>query len=85
MASLWPRKQCKAIGSFDGLGAFEREGDKVYLAPEILQGQYGKEADIFRYVHFHLVAPVTVANAVSQYSLGITMLETASNIVVPDQ
>ncbi|KAF7983292.1 hypothetical protein HWV62_22953 [Athelia sp. TMB] len=56
MASLWPRP---------GAGAFEREGDKVYLAPEILQGRYGKEADIF--------------------SLGITMLETASNIVVPDQ
>jgi mitosis inhibitor protein kinase SWE1 len=43
MASLWPRR--KATGSFEG---FEREGDKVYLAPEVLQGNYGKEADIFR-------------------------------------
>lgn len=48
MASLWPRPK-KADGSFEG-GAFEREGDKVYLAPEVLQGNYGKEADIFRYV-----------------------------------
>ncbi|KAG1895570.1 uncharacterized protein F5891DRAFT_1058076 [Suillus fuscotomentosus] len=55
MASVWPRPG----------GAFEREGDKVYLAREVLQGTYGKAADIF--------------------SLGMTMLETATNIVVPDQ
>lgn len=30
---------------------FEREGDKMYLAAEVLQGKYGKETDIFRYVH----------------------------------
>ncbi|TFK54108.1 hypothetical protein OE88DRAFT_1805907 [Heliocybe sulcata] len=59
MASIWPRP-ANALG-----GAFEREGDKVYLAPEVLQGRYGKAADIF--------------------SLGMTLLETASNIVVPDQ
>ncbi|KAI0046235.1 kinase-like protein [Auriscalpium vulgare] len=58
MASLWPRAALAPDG-------FEREGDKVYLAPEVLQGRYGKAADMF--------------------SLGITMLETASNIVVPDQ
>ncbi|KAI0057989.1 hypothetical protein BV25DRAFT_1811559 [Artomyces pyxidatus] len=58
MASLWPRGTLSATG-------FEREGDKLYLAPEVLQGRYGKAADMF--------------------SLGITMLETASNIVVPDQ
>lgn len=52
MASLWPRPHYKGVGSFDGSGGFEREGDKVYLAPEILQGKYGKEADIFRCVHF---------------------------------
>ncbi|KAG1746228.1 hypothetical protein EDB19DRAFT_1691351 [Suillus lakei] len=40
MASVWPRPG----------GAFEREGDKVYLAREVLQGTYGKAADIFRYV-----------------------------------
>ncbi|OAX44090.1 hypothetical protein K503DRAFT_861674 [Rhizopogon vinicolor AM-OR11-026] len=55
MASVWPRPG----------GAFEREGDKLYLARELLQGKYGKAADIF--------------------SLGMTMLETATNIVVPDQ
>jgi mitosis inhibitor protein kinase SWE1 len=32
----------------EGSGGFEREGDKLYLAPEILQGRYGKAADIFR-------------------------------------
>ncbi|KAG9316277.1 hypothetical protein JVU11DRAFT_2307 [Chiua virens] len=64
MASLWPRA---SGGSPLGvsLGGFEREGDKVYLAPEVLQGTYGKAADMF--------------------SLGMTLLETATNIVVPDQ
>ncbi|KIJ67624.1 hypothetical protein HYDPIDRAFT_174044 [Hydnomerulius pinastri MD-312] len=64
MASLWPRA---SGGSPLGVavGGFEREGDKVYLAREVLQGTYGKAADIF--------------------SFGMTMLETASNIVVPDQ
>ncbi|KAL0956458.1 hypothetical protein HGRIS_002604 [Hohenbuehelia grisea] len=69
MASLWPRpnKQVEYgnIGAVAVDGAFEREGDKLYLAPEILQGTYGKAADVF--------------------SLGMTMLETATNIVVPDQ
>jgi mitosis inhibitor protein kinase SWE1 len=45
MASLWPRR----VGD-DG---FEREGDREYLAPEVLQGRYGKEADIFRCVRLH--------------------------------
>lgn len=60
MASLWPRKPSTAL-----TGGFEREGDKLYLAPEVLQGRYGKAADMF--------------------SFGMTLLETASNIVVPDQ
>ncbi|KIL68822.1 hypothetical protein M378DRAFT_8264 [Amanita muscaria Koide BX008] len=60
MASLWPRKPSTALA-----GGFEREGDKLYLAPEVLQGRYGKAADMF--------------------SFGMTLLETASNIVVPDQ
>ena len=51
MASLWPRP----TESNHGLGseshtAFEREGDKMYLAAEVLQGIYGKETDIFRFV-----------------------------------
>lgn len=58
MATEWPRPPEKSEG-------FEREGDKLYLAPEVLRGVYGKPADIF--------------------SLGITMLETAANIVLPDQ
>ncbi|TFK23926.1 hypothetical protein FA15DRAFT_670013 [Coprinopsis marcescibilis] len=61
MASLWPRK---GGAETDGT-SFEREGDKLYLAPEVLQGRYGKAADVF--------------------SLGMTILETATNILVPDQ
>ena len=67
MASLWPRA---SGGSPLGvsLGGFEREGDKVYLAPEVLQGTYGKAADIFRYVAqtrqlslvYHIFALVSV-------------------------
>ncbi|KAE9411300.1 kinase-like protein [Gymnopus androsaceus JB14] len=60
MATIWPRPRPTADSS-----SFEREGDKLYLAPEVLQGKYGKAADMF--------------------SFGMTILETASNIVVPDQ
>jgi len=72
MASLWPRPVLtspSAGGQEASLRAartaFEREGDKLYLAPEVLQGRYGKAADMF--------------------SFGITILETASNIVVPGE
>ncbi|KAI0029987.1 hypothetical protein K488DRAFT_79848 [Vararia minispora EC-137] len=41
MASVWPR-----AGRPPG---FEREGDKCYLAPEVLQGRYGTAADMFRW------------------------------------
>ena len=40
MGSFWPRPT--------ETDNFEREGDKLYLAPEILQGRYGKAADVFR-------------------------------------
>ncbi|KAG5652393.1 hypothetical protein H0H81_005150 [Sphagnurus paluster] len=65
MATLWPRPKRLETTPDGGTGGFEREGDKVYLAPEVLQGRYGKEADIF--------------------SFGMTILESATNIVVPDQ
>ncbi|KAJ7780513.1 hypothetical protein DFH07DRAFT_432404 [Mycena maculata] len=65
MASVWPRKTSSSHQLETESVGFEREGDKVYLAPEVLQGRYGKAADVF--------------------SFGMTMLETASNIVVPDQ
>jgi len=42
MASVWP-----LAANTEG---FEREGDKLYLAPEVLQGRYGKAADVFRLV-----------------------------------
>lgn len=42
MASRWPRQA--SLGA-DG---FDREGDREYMAPEILKGVYGREADIFR-------------------------------------
>ena len=52
MASFWPRpsisggtaETSEIIHNID----FEREGDKMYLAAEVLQGIYGKETDIFR-------------------------------------
>lgn len=45
LASVWPRpKDTVEVGQ----ASFEREGDKLYLAPEVLQGKYGKAADIFR-------------------------------------
>jgi mitosis inhibitor protein kinase SWE1 len=47
MASLWPRPG--PTGKESSAAPFEREGDKLYLAPEVLQGVYGKAADIFRY------------------------------------
>ncbi|KAG6880196.1 hypothetical protein C0992_003860 [Termitomyces sp. T32_za158] len=61
MATFFPRSETAA-----GWKGFEREGDKRYLAPEILhEDYYSKAADIF--------------------SLGMTILEAAANIVVPDQ
>jgi len=92
MASLWPRPPLQNANSEEGIlplsesgsvallpargchvetthtmtpGGFEREGDKLYLAPEVLQGRYSKAVDVF--------------------SLGMMILETASNILVPDQ
>ncbi|KAJ7680475.1 hypothetical protein DFH06DRAFT_1163176 [Mycena polygramma] len=65
MASVWPRPRSGSDQVEAESVGFEREGDKVYLAPEVLQGRYGKAADVF--------------------SFGMTMLETASNMVVPDQ
>jgi serine/threonine protein kinase len=47
MASRWPRP-----ASFDLDGdehGLDREGDREYLAPEILRGKYGREADIFSF------------------------------------
>jgi len=47
------------------LPGLEREGDREYIAPEILELQeYDKPADVF--------------------SLGITILETAANVCLPD-
>ena len=47
MASFWPRPR-PADTTDEGDHNFEREGDKLYLAPEVLQGRYGKAADVFR-------------------------------------
>jgi mitosis inhibitor protein kinase SWE1 len=46
MASLWPRSNRHEAQSEDAV--FEREGDKLYLAPEVLQGKYSMAADVFR-------------------------------------
>ena len=47
MASFWPRLKSTGINGNEDC-SFEREGDKLYLAPEVLQGRYGKAADVFR-------------------------------------
>ncbi|KAE9387925.1 kinase-like protein, partial [Gymnopus androsaceus JB14] len=65
MATRWPRPCPTADSSSSSSDSFEREGDKLYLAPEVLQGKYSKVADMF--------------------SFGMSILEAAANIVVPDQ
>lgn len=65
--------------------AFEREGDKQYLAPEVLQGRYGKAADMFRFVFCFTYSPDIVPELTESCSFGITVLETASNVVVPGE
>lgn len=39
-----PRAKSVGVGSSD----LEREGDREYIAPELLRGLYGKPADVFR-------------------------------------
>lgn len=72
MASVWPR--AKEEG-------FEREGDREYMAPEVLLGVYGKAADIFRYVSGR--APAN-GGLTARGSFGMMVLEATANIVVPD-
>ena len=45
MASRWPRP---ASFGYNG-ESLDREGDREYMAPEILNGKYGREADIFSF------------------------------------
>ncbi|KAG8900682.1 hypothetical protein FRB99_005819 [Tulasnella sp. 403] len=46
MATRWPRPDA---GTSNAGGGFEREGDREYLAAEILVGQYGPAADVFSF------------------------------------
>ena len=79
MSPAGPESSLRAVRT-----AFEREGDKLYLAPEVLQGRYGKAADMFRFVL--LLQNVIAAPELTEItSFGITVLETASNIVVPGE
>ena len=50
--NIWPADRARAKSSDAVAPAplskdLEREGDREYIAPEILRGQYGKEADMF--------------------------------------
>lgn len=83
LASFWPRNAKTGNEQFAGRSTgFEREGDKMYLAAEVLQGRYGKETDIFRY---GLFLSMYIDCSFCHRSFGMTMLETATNIVVPAQ
>jgi mitosis inhibitor protein kinase SWE1 len=59
MASRWPRISAEQILSGSGLGGevgnassssrlADREGDRVYMAPEMLKGQFTSANDVFR-------------------------------------
>ena len=47
--AIWSsdRTRAKSSGQAPVSTDLEREGDREYIAPEILRGQYGKEADMF--------------------------------------
>lgn len=75
MASAWPRQVT---------GDFEREGDREYMAPEILRGIYGKAADMFRWVDTDVISGHCWAKTTTIRSFGMVILEAAANIVVPD-
>ena len=56
MATRWPRP-----ASVDGtLGTLEREGDRRYLAPEVLEGRYGPNVDVFSFGMIMLKAATNV-------------------------
>lgn len=57
MATRWPREDASSPRG----GSFEREGDREYLAAEILVGKYGPEADIFS---FGMIMLEAASNAV---------------------
>jgi len=88
MASLWPRPVLTSPAGPEASlraarTAFEREGDKQYLAPEVLQGHYGRAADMFRCAS--LLHVLMMSELTESYSFGMTVLETASNVVVPGE
>lgn len=73
------------IGDF-GLATFcpvtsssEKEGDRTYIAPEVLGSHYDTPADIFRYASFLSRNPSIIT-----ISLGLVILEIAANIVLPE-
>lgn len=62
---VWRRegeRRSRAKSHNDASEDIEREGDREYIAPEILGGRYGKEADMFRSALTHLfhALPLTV-------------------------
>jgi len=62
MATRWPRISAEHILAGSGLGGdvgnatgisrlSDREGDRVYMAPEMLRGDFTAANDVFRYAH----------------------------------
>lgn len=66
-----------------GWEKLEREGDRVYMPPEMLQGVFVPAADLFRYVSYSL-CPSNEVIELMGFSFGLIILEVSTNICVPD-
>jgi serine/threonine protein kinase len=78
-------RRIRAKSNGDQPEDLEREGDREYIAPEILGGRYGKEADVFSYVSSPLILPfLLLLTSSPRHSLGLIILEGAANVVLPE-
>ncbi len=90
LATRYPRIDPIEILKGSGLGGstvlggrqekLEREGDRGYMAPEMLRGEFVMAADIFRWVQ---TDPHRQAELMDS-SFGVVVLEVSTNICVPE-
>ena len=69
------------IGALQLGGSDVQEGDPKYMAPELMQGRFGKSADIFRY--WWKMMNIACEHFVV-CSLGISLLEMACDMELPN-